>query len=106
MEMWDLGVALAAEGHFEEANRAFAAALETEPRNPEIRFNFGVALTRQRNWPAAADEFARVTALRPGRPAAHCSLAGALFQAGEKERAQAELGRARQSGPCELPQGR
>ena len=38
-----------------DGNRAFSAAAQADPANPDIHFNFGVALEKQGDWAGAAE---------------------------------------------------
>ncbi len=76
-----MGIALSATGHLIEANRAFETALQGNLSDPDIHFNFGIALQRQSRWQDAAREFSAAVDLRPGNPQTRCLLAGALARA-------------------------
>jgi Flp pilus assembly protein TadD len=96
-----LGVALSNIGNLTEARRAFTAALQENPADPEIHFNFGVFLGRQGDFQGAVKELRQVLALRAGYPQAHCLLAKALDHLGDAEGSNRELEIARESGRCE-----
>jgi Flp pilus assembly protein TadD len=80
--------------------------VQESPSNPEIHFNFAVSLQKQGDWDGAAREFQSAVDLRPGQVPVMCQLADALSRAGQIERAQAELQRAKELGSCDAVQGK
>jgi Tfp pilus assembly protein PilF len=97
-----MGIAQSAEARWPEADQAFRHAIQSDPSNPDIHYNFGVALEKQRDWSAAAKEFDAVIALRPGHAEATCRLADALFRSGDEIRGAKALTQAKELGKCDI----
>ena len=93
-----MGIAQSAQQNWAEANRAFNAAVQESPSNPEIHFNFAISLEKQGDWEGAARELQSAVDLRPGQVPVMCQLAGALSHAGQTERARAELDQVKEIG--------
>jgi Tfp pilus assembly protein PilF len=96
-----LAIAHSAVSNWRQANQAFEVALQKKPSDPEIPFNFGVALGRQGDWQGAVHQFSTVVRIRPSHLQAHCWLADALSRLGENERSRIELEQARELGTCQ-----
>lgn len=96
-----LGMALSEIGKWSDAKKAFAAALQENPSDPAILFNFGVFLGRQGDFKGAARELERLLTLKPGYPRARCLLASALAQSGDAVGAKKQLALAQDLDECE-----
>lgn len=86
------GVIYASEGRFEEAARAFDAALRRDPQNPSVMIELGaamVAMNGREVTPEAHTLFVEAEKLKPGdvRPVFYQALYAS--QTGEKEKARA-----------------
>lgn len=99
-------IALSATGNWEEAREAFRAALRKDPSDPEIHYNFGVALKHQGDLKTAAEEFAKTIGIRSDHLPANCALASVLSQMGETKRAEIAARHARALGLCPAPEAR
>jgi tetratricopeptide (TPR) repeat protein len=85
--MYNLGVALKAEGKAQEALRWYQRALEVTPNNPEALNNAGVALMTLGDAPRAIERYRQALRIWPNYALAHNNLATALASQGDREAA-------------------
>lgn len=97
------GVALLKLGRSDEAEKAFLAALDLNPRYAESWHNLGVLRMQRLSWKEAGDAFTRALALRPGHVEDVVWLARARAQAGETAEAERLLEDARARHPEASP---
>jgi Flp pilus assembly protein TadD len=83
-----LGVAQYKSGHFDQAERSFARALELQPSTPETHQNLGRMYAVQGRWEEAARSFAAAAKLRPGYAEDRLLLAQAWQTLGRREEAE------------------
>jgi tetratricopeptide (TPR) repeat protein len=95
-----LGVTYGAMGMWKEANQAFARAVDSAPADPEIRFNFGIALRLQGDWDGAVREFRAAVEAQPEHRPGLCALAGTLRHQGDLREALQVEARAARLGAC------
>ena len=69
---------LARQNQIADALPHFAAAAKLEPTNPEIHFNYGLALRDGQQPAAATAQFQQALKLTPDFPAAKTALAALL----------------------------
>lgn len=92
--MYNLGVALKAEGKAQEALRWYQRALEVTPNNPEALNNAGVALMSMGDAPSAIERYRQALAIWPDYALTHNNLGTALENLGDHETAIREFGEA------------
>jgi Flp pilus assembly protein TadD len=92
--MYNLGVALKAEGKAQEALRWYQRALEVTPNNPEALNNAGVALMSLGDAPGAVERYRQALAIWPDYSLTHNNLGTALANLGDNESAIREYGEA------------
>ena len=68
--------------------------------DPEICFNFGIALWHAGKATAAINEFRQATQIKPDYGLAHCALGKALIHEGQTLEGQNELEQATRFGAC------
>jgi Tfp pilus assembly protein PilF/TolB-like protein len=86
----NLGVALARDGKFAEAQAAFEQATRADAEEPDYWINLGLLHLRAQRPDAAVEPLRRALALQPGDAEARTLLALALDQSGSGDQAQAE----------------
>lgn len=88
----NLGVALAATGHFDEAVDAYRRSLAINPDSSQTHNNLAGALAEQGQLQEALDHIRRALALNPDNGHAHINLGHILeVQGGHREEAKGEL---------------
>ncbi len=87
----NLGIALAQQRRFEEAEAAYQQALRLHPRMARAHNNLGNLLAEQGKLEEAIACYRRAIHLQPGYPDAHSNLGNALRERGETEAAIAAL---------------
>jgi tetratricopeptide (TPR) repeat protein len=92
--MYNLGVALKAEGKPQEALRWYRRALEVTPNNPEALNNAGVALMSLGQAQEAVRQYREALRIWPDYALAHNNLATALASLGDREAAIREYSEA------------
>ena len=85
------GVALLAQGKFEEAAKAFRDAIAEEPNQPTLWVNLGIALRHAGQADEARELFRRALARPEARRSAGHQLAQLLMESGDLAEAEAEL---------------
>jgi Flp pilus assembly protein TadD len=85
--MYNLGLALKAEGDARGALHWYAKALELTPGNPEVLNNAGVALMSLGDTAEAVRSYREALRLAPTYALAHNNLAGALAALGDRQSA-------------------
>jgi Flp pilus assembly protein TadD len=88
----------------ERSIREFRTALELKPRDPEIRYNFALALLRQGNSREAILQLRFVTKQTPDNGEALCLLARLLIKTGQTVEGRDVLERARKLNSCSIPE--
>jgi tetratricopeptide (TPR) repeat protein len=85
--LWfDMGVAHAGKGHFEEAISAYRQAVRIRRSLPEAWYNLGVAYGYQRRYREAVEAFREAIALRPDYVKAWFNLGLAYAIQGDRAR--------------------
>ncbi|MFA5161784.1 MAG: tetratricopeptide repeat protein [Elusimicrobiales bacterium] len=82
-----LGMAMLEHGLFEEAKRAFAAALAATPERPYARFGLGIVHSGQGHHTAAIREIRAALRMKPEFYEARSYLGNLLYDHGQKKRA-------------------
>lgn len=95
----DRGLALAAGGRFEEAARAFRAAVEVQPQSARAHANLGAALARSGRVEEALAEFGLALEIAPDDPWTLNNLGLTLADAGRLDEAAARIGSALAEDP-------
>lgn len=86
----NLGVALARDGKWAEAQAAFEKAAAVDAEQPDYWVNLGLLQLRAQEPEAAEEPLRQALALQPNDAEAHALLAHALAQIGREDEAQAE----------------
>ncbi|MGD8916346.1 MAG: tetratricopeptide repeat protein [Syntrophobacterales bacterium] len=89
-----LGLALAAQGRFEEAMSHYVQALRIKPREPWVHSNLGIALARQGRLAQAIDHYEEALRIKPDLAKAHNNLGNALAKQGKLEEAMSHYAEA------------
>jgi len=84
---YNLGVALAAEGRFEEATARYHEALRLKPDYAAARVNLGTVLQAQGNLQEAIDHYFEALKFKPNYALAHYNLGGAFRSLGQLDEA-------------------
>ena len=95
----NLGVAQAAMGNFEEAERSYEAAIAMQLSFPEAHNNLGISLKALNRLYEAETAFKRAIALKPSFAEAHNNLGNTLLALGDLEAGRACLQQALQLKP-------
>jgi Flp pilus assembly protein TadD len=98
----NIGVALAAQGKYDEAVRHYREALHIRPDDAGIHNNIGVALAAQGKVDAAIGHYAQALRIRPDHEKARANLAAALASR-EEQRKTADLVNDAQGGALRGP---
>jgi tetratricopeptide (TPR) repeat protein len=88
---YNIGIAEAARGRTVEAEAAFRAAIERDPRMPEAFVNLGIVLHQQNRVPEAAAAYERAIALDAHSASAHHNLSIALDELGRDADAEMHI---------------
>lgn len=72
----------------------YRAALERDPKNPEVHCDLGYSLYLQRRWPEAEAGLRRAVAIRPDHARAHVNLGLLLARTGRGDESLMEFARA------------
>jgi tetratricopeptide (TPR) repeat protein len=88
------GVAREDDGQFDDAARAYQAALALEPDDPVLRFNLGNVLFQLDQLPAAAEQYRQAVSLDPAYAEAWNNLGHVLFRLSQADAALAAFRRA------------
>ena len=84
---YNLGVALAAEGRFEEATARYHEALRLKPDYAAARVNLGTVLQAQGKLQEAIDHYFEALKFKPNYALAHYNLGGAFRSLGQLDEA-------------------
>jgi Flp pilus assembly protein TadD len=79
----ELGGTAAASGRLADAERYYRELVDLEPKDADVRNNFGVILARQGNFRAAIDQFEASLKLNPAHEGARQNLAAARHRLGQ-----------------------
>jgi tetratricopeptide (TPR) repeat protein len=103
MVHYNLGVYEVLEGHYDEAERHFSAAVRglkaNSPYLPDAHYNLGAVLERQGRLPQALLEYQRAARLNPHDPATQNNLGSVLLQLGRYTEAEARFSEALRLDP-------
>jgi Flp pilus assembly protein TadD len=95
----NLGVDLAAAGHYPEALHELFASIEENPDQPHARNSLGGVLFNVGRKDEAIDQFSQAIRLEPNDAEPHCNLGNALVDAGRVDDAIRELNTALKLNP-------
>jgi serine/threonine protein kinase len=90
-------------GDFEGAEVHYRKAVALQPQDPEVSYNFGLALQRSERWAEAIDAYQKALALQPRLSHAWSNLGIAYEALGDLRRAEEAYRNALHHEPC-LPQ--
>ncbi len=95
----NLGVDMAAEGHYPEAARELFTSIEENPDQPHARNSLGGVLFTMGRRDEALEQFTQAIRLEPGNAEAHGNFGNALVDVGRIDDAIRELNTALQLNP-------
>jgi tetratricopeptide (TPR) repeat protein len=95
----NLGVDLAAEGHYPEAARELFTSIEENPDQPHARNSLGGVLFTMGRRDEALEQFTQAIRLEPGNAEAHGNFGNALVEVGRIDDAIRELNTALKLNP-------
>ena len=93
---YNMGVALAREGKYVQAEAAYRRALQANPKYVRAYVNLGIALKKQGDIPGAVQQYQTALRLDPDHLQAHHNLGVALNDLGQIPESRAHLARARE----------
>jgi len=96
----NLGNALKAAGHLDQASDSYKAAIAFDPDYADAHFNLGNVQRLQKNFSAAIASYERAIALSPKEPDAHNNLGATLLEAGKEVQAAEAFRYALVLNPC------
>ncbi|MBX3414748.1 MAG: tetratricopeptide repeat protein [Pirellulales bacterium] len=87
------------EGRLEDAAAAFAAAMDQQPDNPDVRTGYGRVLVKQKKFESALEQFREAVRLAPNEAVSHQLLGTMLFDMGRYDEAVPELTKSLELNP-------
>jgi len=84
---YNLGTALAKQGHLEEAIDNFSEAVRIQPFHANAHNNLGLAFAQQGRLEEAIEKYLKALEIRPDSPQAHFNLGNALARKGDFHKA-------------------
>jgi tetratricopeptide (TPR) repeat protein len=95
--LMDAGVQYADEGEYAEAEQAYLRALETDPKNPDIRFRLSTLYIQMKQYAKAVELLEVLVAEFPDSPQTHNNLAWIYATGGELRSGKLALRHAREA---------